>query len=244
MRIGDEMTKATLVVCARGVETPAARAALAAVVHGVRRGARGLEVVDAFVGPQQPDVADVVAQIPGRRLIVPLTLWHDDEVVARLRHLSTALPGITVTAPIGPDWLLAELGVRRLIEAGARPDDSIVLAAGPAGSARAVRDIGAAARLLSAVWGGRVHVAVDAGGPALAEAIDIARAYQRRVVVSMYELTMSQAASGIGRLGADVVTAPLLSAGNGEAGVVSLVHARATARGSWVPVGSDPSRGA
>ncbi len=231
------MTKATLVVCAQGVETHAGRAALASVVQGVRRETREFDVVDAFVGTQHPDVAEVVAQLPGRRVVVPLTLWHDDEVEARLRHLASALPGVTVAAPIGPDWLLAELGVRRLIEAGARPGDSIVLAAGPAGSLRARHDIAKAARLLSAVWGGRVHVAGDMSGPELAEAIDIARAYQRRVVVSIYALTMSQATSRIGRLGADVVTAPLLSAGAGEPGVISLVLARATARGSSLAMG-------
>ena len=98
-------------------------------------------------------------------------------------------PAVTVTAPLGPDWTLAEIGVRRLFEAGARSDDTIVLAADAADD-RAVADVGKAARLLSAVWGGRVHVGT-LGGPdtPLGDAVDVARAYSRRVVVSSYVLT-------------------------------------------------------
>ena len=66
--------------------------------------------------------------------------------------------------PLGPDWVLAEIGVQRLVEAGARSHDTIVLAADIATDGRAVADIGKAARLLSAVWGGRVHVGT-LGGP-------------------------------------------------------------------------------
>ena len=65
-----------------------------------------------------------------------------------------------------------------------------MLAADRASDDRAVSDIGKAARLLSAVWGGRVHVG-SLGGPdtPLADAVDVARAYGRRVVVSTYVLT-------------------------------------------------------
>ncbi|MFD1858788.1 hypothetical protein EHW97_06610 [Aeromicrobium camelliae] len=215
-------------------------------MHAVRRESRDVDVVDAFVDLQQPDIADVVQQTQGRRIVVPLTLWHDDATAREVHGLASGDADVTVTAPIGPDWVLAELGVRRLIEAGARPTDTIVLAGGPADSERAVRDIGKAARLLSAVWGGRVHVGTTYGGlgSPLAEAIDIARAYQRRVVVSMYALTAPATVRGIGDLGADVVTGPLLAPGATDPTVVSLILARAAARGSWVPVGRDPARGA
>ncbi|RLV57026.1 hypothetical protein D9V41_04500 [Aeromicrobium phragmitis] len=215
-------------------------------MHAVRRETREFDVVDGFIDLQQPDVADVVRQTQGRRIIVPLTLWHDDATARQVHGLAATATEVTVTAAIGPDWVLAELAVRRLIEAGARPTDTIVLAGGPADSERAVRDIGKAARLLSAVWGGRVHVGTTDGGlgSPLSEAIDIARAYQRRVVVSMYALTMPSTVRGIGDLGADVVTGPLLSPGSADPTVVSLILARAAARGSWLPVGRDPARGA
>lgn len=236
----------TVIVCARGAHSHAGRSSLAATVHAARREAQSFDVVDAFVDLQQPDLADVVQQTHGRRIIVPLALWHDETTARYVHGLAASAPDVTVTAPIGPNWVLAELGVRRLIEAGARPDDTIVLAGGPADSERAVRDIGKAARLLSAVWGGKVHVGTTGGGlgSPLGEAIDIARAYQRRVVVSLYALTMPATVRGIGGLGADVVTGPLLSPGSTDPTVVSLILARATARGSWHPVGRDPVRGA
>lgn len=132
--------------------------------------------------------------------------------------------------------------MRRLFEAGARSDDTIVLAADVvATDDRAVADVGKAARLLSAVWGGRVHVGTLGGtDPALADALDVARAYGRRVVVSTYLLTPGSVHDDIVAAGADVVTGPLLDGGPPDPRIVSLVLARARARGSWLPVGEDP----
>jgi sirohydrochlorin ferrochelatase len=137
--------------------------------------------------------------------------------------------------------VLAEVGVRRLFEAGARATDTIVLAADTATDDRAVSDIGKAARLLSAVWGGRVHVGA-LGGPdtPLAEAVDVARAYGRRVVVSTYVLTPGEVWDEIADVGADVVTDPLLDSGPPDPRLVNLVLDRARSRGGWLPVDADP----
>ena len=116
-----------------------------------------------------------------------------------------------------------------------------MLAADTATDGRAIADIGKAARLLSAVWGGRVHVGT-LGGPdtPLADAVDVARAYGQRVVVSTYLLTPGHVYDDIAAAGADVVTEPLLDGGPPDARIVSLVLARARSRGAWSPVGGDP----
>lgn len=230
----------TLILCAHGSESLAGRSAFAGLVNAVRREARDLDVVDAFIDVQVPLIAEVVADTCGPRAVVPLMLTHGRPVafdIVQATHLDHA---VTVTAPLGPDWTLAEIGVRRLFEAGARPDDTIVLAADRAGDDRAVGDVGTAARLLSAVWGGRVHVGT-LGGPdtPLADAVDVARAYGRRVVVSSYVLTPGAVHDSMGAAGADVVTAPLLDGGPPDPRLVSLVVARARQDGR-TSFGADP----
>ena len=227
----DRAVNRTLILCAHGSEHVRGRAAFAGLVNAVRREAQDLDVVDAFVDVQEPAVAEVVGQTVGPRSLVPLMLAYDRPVSVDIVQASHRDAAVTVTAPLGPDWVLAEVGVRRLVEAGARADDTIVLAAGTATDDRAVADVSKAARLLSAVWGGRVHVGT-LGGPdtPLTDAVDVARAYGRRVVVSSYLLTSGAAYDRMLDAGADVVTAPLLDAGPPDARLVSLVLARARAR--------------
>jgi sirohydrochlorin ferrochelatase len=231
----------TLIMCAHGSANPRGRTAFSGLVNAVRREAPDLDVVDAFIDLQEPTIAQVVAETAGPRAIVPMMLAYDRPVgvdIVRASHLD---PAVSVTAPLGPDWVLAEMGVRRLVEAGARSDDTIVLAAGTATDDRAVADIGKAARLLSAVWGGRVHVGTMSGPDTpLADAVDVARAYGHRVVVSTYLLTSGTVHDAMGEAGADVVTAPFLEAGPPDPRLVGLVLARARARGGWTPVGGDP----
>ncbi|MRJ76969.1 hypothetical protein GEV29_10500 [Aeromicrobium sp. SMF47] len=218
----------TLILCAHGSTAPRGRAAFAGLVNAVRREAQDLDVVDAFIDEQVPLVAEVVRETSGPRAVVPLLLAYDRPVSVDIVQASHLDPAVSVTAPLGPDWVLAEVGVRRLFEAGARSDDTIVLAAATASDERAVSDVGKAARLLSAVWGGRVHVGT-LGGPdtPLADAVDVARAYGRRVVVSSYLLSHGAAHEAMGEAGADVVTQPFLDGGPPDPRLVSLVLARA-----------------
>lgn len=231
----------TLILCAHGSEASRGRAALAGLVNAVRREAQDLDIVDSFVDVQEPRIAQVVEETAGPRAVVPLMLAYDRPVGVDIVQAAHLDPSVTVTAPLGPDWVLAEIGVRRLFEAGARSDDTIVLAADVATDDRAVADVGKAARLLSAVWGGRVHVGT-LGGPDthLADAVDVARAYGRRVVVSSYVLTPGAVHDQMADAGADVVTVPMLDGGPPDARLVRLVLARARARGEWTSVGGDP----
>lgn len=231
----------TLILCAHGSEATRGRAALAGLVNAVRREAQDLDVVDAFVDVQEPHVSQVVEETAGPRAVVPLMLAYDRPVSVDIVQASHLDPAVSVTPPIGPDWVLAEVGVRRLFEAGARSSDTIVLAAGVAMDDRAVADVGKAARLLSAVWGGRVHVGT-LGGPDthLADAVDVARAYGQRVVISSYVLTAGEMHDQMTGAGADVVTAPMLDGGPPDPRLVSLVLARARARAEWASTGGDP----
>lgn len=220
------------------------RGAFAGLVTAVRRAAPDLEVIDAFVDDQKPSMSELMGQTRGPRILVPFVLAHDRSVTVDISQLARREPSVVVTAPLGPDWALAEVGVQRMIEAGGRSDDTIVLAADVATDDRTVADIGKAARLLSAVWGGRVHVGT-LGGPdtQLADAIDIARAYGRRVVISTYLMAPGSVHDDIARAGADVVTAPMLKRGRPERRIVELVLDRVRTCDAGRPAGVDPGPG-
>lgn len=228
-----------LIMANHGCESSRGRASFSRLVNAVRRESRDVEVHDAFVDVQSPSVAEVLAQTVGPRTVVPLMLSRDQPLESEVLAPARADPDITVSPAIGPDWVLAEIGVQRLFEAGARSDDAIVLAAAAVSTPRAVADIGKAARFLSAVWGGPVHVGL-LGGPdtGLADAIDIARAHGHRthghrpgrVVVSSYLLQRGAPHDQLLAAGADLVTEPLLDDGAPDPRLVSLVVARGLTR--------------
>lgn len=217
----------TLVACSHGTAHPEGRAAVSGLVQAIRREAHHREVVSAYVDVQEPSIDEVVRATSGRRIILPLFLssgYHVNTDIVRASGLDQM---VTAVPALGPDWILAEIGVRRLFEAGAGPDDTIVLASAGSADHRALDDVSKAARLLSAVWGGRVHVGSIGGGDTpIGEAVDIARAYGHRVVVSTYLLAPGNFNDRLQDCGADVVTTPILDGGPPDPRLVNLVLAR------------------
>ncbi|WP_229054225.1 sirohydrochlorin chelatase [Aeromicrobium sp. Leaf350] len=234
-----------LIVGSAGTHSAEGRANVSRLINAVRREAHGLDVADGYVDQQSPALAEVVRTTAGPRAIVPLLLTRDPLPLRAMVAAARLDPSVSVTAPIGPDWVLAEIGVQRLMEAGARPEDTIVLAADAVTDEAALEDVSKAARLLSAVWGGRVHVGTLGGLDAdLGDAIDVARAYGKRVVVSSYVLTSGSAHDQMQLSGADVVTSPLVPPGAPDQRLVGLVLARARSRSGWITADDGEHRAA
>jgi sirohydrochlorin ferrochelatase len=212
----------TLLACSSGTADQIERAALSVLVNAVRRDAPSVDVHDVPVDQLHPDDS-----WPPVRVAVPLTLTAGTDVSAALAIAKRNDESIRIAAPLGPDWTLAELCVQRLIEAGARKDDTIVLAVTGSYDDTAIAGFSRAARLVSAVWGGPVHIgSVGGRDTPLTDALDIARAYGRRVVVATYLLTDGHFADMVRHCGADLVTAPLLDGAVPDQRLVSLVLAR------------------
>ena len=191
-------------------------------MNAVRRDAPSIDVHDVPVDQLQPD-----ASWPPVRVAVPLSLTDGTDVSAALAVATRLDPSIRVAAPLGPDWALAEICVQRLIEAGTRKDDTIVLGVAGSDDDAAIEGFSRAARLVSAVWGGPVHIgSVGGRDTPLTDAVDIARAYGHRVVVASYLLTPGRFADMLRHCGADLVTAPLLDGGVPDQRLVSLVLTR------------------
>ncbi len=235
MRSGAEV----LLACSAAPVTPVERAALAALTNAVRRESPGLDVRQlAVAGPLMEavpthDVPDAVA--------VPVALSPSRDVMRALHAAQQAEPRLRVAAPLGPDWALAELGVERLIAAGARKGDTIVMGVPGSEDEREIQAFSKAARLLSAVWGGRVHLGSLGGrDTSIADAIDIARAYGRRIVVSAYLLSGGPQLDALRECGADLVTAPFLDGGPPDHRLSGLVLARFEQALGRTPLAADP----
>jgi hypothetical protein len=227
-----------LLACSPAPTTPVERAGLAALANAVRREAPDLDVRQVVVsGP----LADALPVLDVPAVAVPIGLSPQRDVVRALAAARAQAPRLRLAAPLGPDWALAELGVERLIAAGARKADTLVLGVPGSTDGQELAAFARAARLLSAVWGGRVHLGSLSGSDtSLPDAIDIARAYGRRVVVSSYLLSGGRQLGALRASGADLVTAPFLDGGPPDPRLAGLVLTRFEQALGRAALASDP----
>ncbi|MDT0166417.1 CbiX/SirB N-terminal domain-containing protein [Actinotalea sp. AC32] len=204
-----------LVGCSHGTDDPAGRAAVASVLDGVRTHRPDLDVREAFVDVQQPEVADVVADAvrdAGAAVVVPLLLSAGFHVHVDVAAAVAERPAVASGA-LGPDDRLVAVLVDRLREAGAGPGDAVVLAAAGSSDHRAVVAVEAVLDRLRAAWPhGPVTVGYgSAATPSVPDAVAAARAASAggRVVVAAYLLAPGFFHDRLALAGADVVTAPL-----------------------------------
>jgi sirohydrochlorin ferrochelatase len=133
------------------------------------------------------------------------------------RHVaSSGHPAVRVTRALGPSSELTRAMLDRLLEAGWRTGDHVVLAAAGTSDRHAQSDVAAAAARLSALVGSRVSIAFAAprrdgsGYPSVPEAVARARrAGASRVAVASYLLADGLFQGRLHEAGADVVSAPL-----------------------------------
>jgi hypothetical protein len=226
--VGDLVTDAgvdaggTLLACSAATVDHTQRVVVGAFVKTVRAAQHHVEVRDVPVDHLPADT-----HAPSPRVAVPIALTGHGEEVAAIELAQSLDPGLLMAPALGPDWALAEVCVRRLIDARVHQLDTIVLGVEGSDDSAAIADYSRAAQLVSAVWGGPVHLGSLSGRDvSLGDAIDVARAYGRRVVVASYVLTPGPAHENLRRSGADVVTAPLLDGATPDPRLVQLVLER------------------
>jgi sirohydrochlorin ferrochelatase len=203
-----------LVGCSHGTDSADGRAAIASILDGVRRARPALDVREAFVDVQQPEVGDVVAGAlsdAGAAVVVPLLLSAGYHVHVDIAEALTP-SGAAASGALGPDPRLVEIVVDRLQAAGAGPGDTVVLAAAGSTDPRAAEAVEVVARTLRAAWPhGPVVVGYGAGAqPSVPDAVADARAAGAgRVVIASYLLAPGFFHDRLLGAGADVVTGPL-----------------------------------
>jgi sirohydrochlorin ferrochelatase len=157
----------TLVALAHGTRHPAGARTIEALVARVRYRLPDVPVRIAYVEVQRPSLGEVLADVRGPAVVVPLLLAHGPPVRA------DATTGCPVADPLGPDRLLAEVLAVRLRDSGARPGQPVVLVAAGSPDPSAQGDTARAARLLEELWRGPVRAAHLTGrGGRMSEVVD------------------------------------------------------------------------
>lgn len=230
------MNSPIMIACAHGTSNAQGAAEVNALRDAIAALRPGLDVREAYVDVQQPDLVDVMAGLPedpdggsagASAVVVPLLLSVGYHVKVDIARAVKSRPGTVAAAPLGPDPRLAALLDQRLRESGATDNDLIVLAAAGSSNPNAAVSVEELAEQLRALRSNRIAPAYGASAtPSVPEAVAMLREEASggagagesaggvdmggRVVIASYLLAPGYFHDQLGKAGADLVTAPLL----------------------------------
>lgn len=205
-----------LVGCSHGTDDLSGRAAVRSILKGAAALRPELDVREAFVDVQEPEVANVVADAldgdAAGAVVVPLLLSIGFHVKVDIAA-AVDQPGATAASPLGPDPRLVDILVDRLAAVDLGPDDLVVLAAAGSTDPAAALAVEQVAAGLADRIPQPVTIGYGAGAePRVPAAVAAARADLTpggRVVVASYLLAPGYFHDRVREAGADVVTDPL-----------------------------------
>ncbi|WP_433292698.1 sirohydrochlorin chelatase [Pseudonocardia sp. CA-142604] len=201
-----------LLLVAHGTRDPAG-AVVTERVAAQAAAALGVRVAPCFVDVRRPSPADALAELPGPCVVVPMFLaaGYHVRVDVPAQLAATGRRDVLLGQAFGPDPALVTAAADRLAEAGAGPDDAVVLAVAGSSDPYAQADGAKAARRLGRALGRPVTLATIAtGGPRVGEAVAALRAGgAQRVAVASWLLAPGLFQRHLDECDADVVAAPL-----------------------------------
>ena len=198
----------SLVIVAHGTRDPAGALVAARLTDAVRAKLPGVRVELAFADVRGPTIAEVLTDLVGPVVVLPAFLAAGYHVRVDLPAQLAAFPDALLAAPLGPARAMVAAMHDRLVEAGFRVGDRIVLAAAGSSDPLALADVRRAALRLSARLDTEVHIGYCATAvPALPQAI--ARLRGRRVAVASWLLAPGLFHRAATRAGADLVADPI-----------------------------------
>ncbi|MEW9872676.1 sirohydrochlorin chelatase [Arthrobacter sp. HS15c] len=212
------MNSPIMIACAHGTSSPLG----ASEVNGLRADIAalrpGLDVREAYVDVQDPDLVDVMAGLPEGEpaVIVPLLLSVGFHTKVDIAKAARGREGSSASEPLGPDARLAEILDQRLREAGATEHDAVVLAAAGSTNPKASASVEKLAEHLRELRGNRIVPAYGAAAkPSVPDAVASLRAAypgggQGRVIIASYLLAHGFFHDQLAKAEADIVTEPLL----------------------------------
>jgi len=215
----------TLVLVAHGTRDPAGAATVEALADLVREWVPDVRV--AYADVRQPDVTTVLRSVDGPAVVVPAFLAAGYHVLIDIPEQVRAagVPAV-ITPHLGVD--LVAVARQRLVEAGWRPGQRIVLAASGSSDPHARAEVRAAARRLGAERVGYVATS----SPALSEVLT------KDAAVASWFLAPGLFHRRAQESGARVVAAPL----GAHPAIAQLIVLRyATVREGWLAGDRAPS---
>lgn len=208
----------TLVAVAHGSRNPAAQANIRALLDAVRAARPGLDVREAYIELASPALPEVLADVPGELVVVPLLLGNGYHIAHDVAGVTAFhRPGAGVAPALGPDALLVEALADRLAEAESgcpvcpAPTHPVVLAVAGSSDPRSHADAEAMAVLLARRLERPVVAAYNSSTtPSLLETVAALRAGgHARVSVATYLLSPGRFSGEVKACGADVVSDPI-----------------------------------
>ncbi|MGI5127674.1 sirohydrochlorin chelatase [Pseudonocardia sp. CA-107938] len=200
-----------LLLVAHGTRDPAGAHVTEAVAAQVRELLPDVEVAVAYADVRGPTIASALAALPdGPCVAVPMFLaagYHVRvDVPEQLRGSAAHL-----AETFGPDPMLVAAAAERLVAAGYRSGDAVVLAVAGSSDPAAAADSATAARRLGRILGGPVSLAtIAAGGPRVPDVVARLRdGGAARVAVASWLLAPGLFQGRLDSCGASVVAAPI-----------------------------------
>lgn len=211
------MNSPVLIACAHGTRNAEGQAAIRKVMAEIEGLRPGLQVLEAYVDVQEPELSGVVEGLPEgtAAVVVPLLLSTGFHIKVDVPKAIKSRPEVVAARPLGPDPRLAELLATQLRAAGLQDDDGVLLAAAGSSLPDGSVDSEEQARLLAELLPNKVRVAYGASAePNVPDGVAALRAELGqgggRVFVASYLLATGYFHDQLFKAGADVVTAPLL----------------------------------
>lgn len=201
-----------LIACSHGTSSPEGQAAVNRLRDEMRALRPDLDIREAYVDVQEPDLPGVVAALPdGPAVIVPLLLSVGYHVKVDIAEAVQSRPETFAAAPLGPDPRLAQLLEQRLEECGVKAADAVVLAAAGSSDACAAVDVEELAGQLKGLRIGPIAVGYGASArPSVPEAVAQAQDGAETPAIASYLLAPGYFHDQLAKAGGSVVSAPLL----------------------------------
>jgi sirohydrochlorin ferrochelatase len=200
-----------LVAVAHGTRDPEGPVVLERLLDAVRKELPAVEVRIAYVDVIEPMLDDVLADMPGAPVVVPMFLASGYHVRSDVPAAVEATGGRAVVTPaLGPDDAVVEAVADRLRHAGELPDAVVMAAAGSA-DRNALGEVEvAAAKLAESLDRDVVAAYVTTAAPAVPDAVGaLRRAGHQRIGVAAYLLAPGLFLRRLTDVGADVVAPPI-----------------------------------
>ncbi|MHC8608759.1 sirohydrochlorin chelatase [Paenarthrobacter ureafaciens] len=211
------MNSPVLIACAHGTRNSEGQAAIRNVMAEIGELRPGLQVLEAYVDVQEPELSGVVEGMPEgtAAVVVPLLLSTGFHIKVDVPKAIKSRPEVVAARPLGPDPRLAELLAKHLRAAGLQDNDGVLLAAAGSSLPDGSVDSEEQARLLAELLPNKVRVAYGASAePNVPDGVASLRAELTqdggRVFIASYLLATGYFHDQLFKAGADVVTAPLL----------------------------------
>lgn len=223
-----------LVAVSHGTSDPHGQATIARLVDAVRDALPGVAVRQAFVDVETPTLSDVLADVPGPAVIVPLLMgagFHVHVDIANAVDAHRRAGRVAISAgTLGPDAALTALLADRISALGLTDADRVVLGVAGSSDVRARLSSDRAGAMLAS----RLRVPVNVGhlggrGRAMDEVVAEARrglGEGGRVIAASYLLAPGFFTDRLADCGADIVTGPLAGGVRVDARLVGLVARR------------------